>query len=311
MQEVFNIAWFLPSLPAQLRGRPHRRQNWFLPCPFEAESGQGCPTFWEEPCLSGVQGSGAVFFSHCNLKCTFCQNYRISQEHFGREVDIPTLTSIFRELEQQGAHNINLVSPTPYIPQVAAAIKKARSLGMKIPVVYNSNAYEEAGALAQLEGLVDVYLPDLKYAGQETAARFSGAPDYFAAASQTIREMYRQVGLPSFDTGGLMTGGLMIRHLILPGQLADTQQVLRWIAGNFPREVYVSLMAQYFPAYRAVQTPPLNRRLTGQEYNQAMETLLQLGLESGYVQELTAADECYVPPFDGTGVPGSLPSELI
>ncbi len=226
-------------------------------------------------------------------------------------MDIPTLTSIFRELEQQGAHNINLVSPTPYIPQVAAAIKKARSLGMKIPVVYNSNAYEEAGALAQLEGLVDVYLPDLKYAGQETAARFSGAPDYFAAASQTIREMYRQVGLPSFDTGGLMTGGLMIRHLILPGQLADTQQVLRWIAGNFPREVYVSLMAQYFPAYRAVQTPPLNRRLTGQEYNQAMETLLQLGLESGYVQELTAADECYVPPFDGTGVPGSLPSELI
>jgi putative pyruvate formate lyase activating enzyme len=283
----------------------------FCRAPLKPKVARAALHFWEEPCLSGVQGSGAVFFSHCNLKCTFCQNYRISQEHFGREVDIPTLTSIFRELEQQGAHNINLVSPTPYIPQVAAAIKKARSLGMKIPVVYNSNAYEEAGALAQLEGLVDVYLPDLKYAGQETAARFSGAPDYFAADSQTIREMYRQVGLPSFDTGGLMTGGLMIRHLILPGQLADTQQVLRWIAGNFPREVYVSLMAQYFPAYRAVQTPPLNRRLTGQEYNQAMETLLQLGLESGYVQELTAADECYVPPFDGTGVPGSLPSELI
>jgi putative pyruvate formate lyase activating enzyme len=269
----------------------------FCRAPLKPKVARAALHFWEEPCLSGVQGSGAVFFSHCNLKCTFCQNYRISQEHFGREVDIPTLTSIFRELEQQGAHNINLVSPTPYIPQVAAAIKKARSLGMKIPVVYNSNAYEEAGALAQLEGLVDVYLPDLKYAGQETAARFSGAPDYFAAASQTIREMYRQVGLPSFDTGGLMTGGLMIRHLILPGQLADTQQVLRWIAGNFPREVYVSLMAQYFPAYRAVQTPPLNRRLTGQEYNQAMETLLQLGLESGYVQELTAADECYVPPL--------------
>jgi len=178
---------------------------------------------------------------------------------------------------------------------------------MKIPVVYNSNAYEEPGALAQLEGLVDIYLPDLKYAGQETAARFSGAPDYFTAASQAIREMYRQVGPPSFDSDGLMTGGLMIRHLILPGQLADTLQVLRWIAGNFPRDVYVSLMAQYFPAYRALKTPPLNRRLTTAEYNRAVDTLFQLGLESGYVQELTAADECYVPSFDGTGVPASLP----
>lgn len=281
----------------------------FCRAPLKPKVARAALHFWEEPCLSGVQGSGAVFFSHCNLKCTFCQNYRISQEHFGREVDIPTLASIFRELEQQGAHNINLVSPTPYIPQVAAAIKKARSLGMKIPVVYNSNAYEEAGALAILEGLVDVYLPDLKYTSPKTAARFSGAPDYFAAASQAIQEMYRQVGRPSFDAGGLMTGGLMVRHLILPGQLADTQQVLQWIAGNFPRDVYVSLMAQYFPAYRALQTPPLNRPLTGQEYNQAVDTLLRLGLESGYVQELTAADKCYVPLFDGTGVPGSLPSD--
>ncbi|HUM59408.1 MAG TPA: radical SAM protein [Bacillota bacterium] len=281
----------------------------FCRAPLKPKVARAALHFWEEPCLSGVQGSGTVFFSHCNLKCIFCQNYRISQEHFGREVDIPTLASIFRELEQQGAHNINLVSPTPYIPQVAAAIKKARSLGMRIPVVYNSNAYEETGALAQLEGLVDIYLPDLKYASQETADRFSGAPDYFTAASQAIREMYRQVGPPSFDTGGLMTGGLMIRHLILPGQLADTIQVLRWIAGNFPRDVYVSLMAQYFPTYRALQTPPLNRRLTTAEYNQAVDTLLQLGLESGYVQELSAADQCYVPNFDGTGVPPSLPPD--
>lgn len=277
----------------------------FCRAPLKPKVARAALHFWEEPCLSGVQGSGAVFFSHCNLKCSFCQNYRISQEHYGREVDIPTLASLFMELAKQGANNINLVSPTPYIPQIAAAIKKARSLGMKLPVVYNSNAYEEADALAQLEGLVDIYLPDLKYAGTENAARFSGAPDYFPTATKAILEMYRQVGLPSFAAGGLMTGGLMIRHLILPGQLADTFQVLRWIAGNFPREVYVSLMAQYLPAHRALQTPPLNRRLTRREYDQAVDTLLQLGLESGYVQELTAADECYVPPFDGTGVPGS------
>lgn len=270
----------------------------FCRAPLKPKVARAALHFWEEPCLSGEQGSGAVFFSHCNLKCVFCQNYRISQEHYGREVDIPTLASLFLNLGSQGAHNINLVSPTPYIPQVAAAIKKARSSGMKIPVVYNSNAYEEASALAQLEGLVDIYLPDLKYARPESAGVFSGAPDYFPAATKAILEMYRQAGLPSFDAKGLMTRGLMIRHLVLPGQLADTFQVLSWIAGNLPREVYVSLMAQYFPAHRAVHTPPLNRRLTRREYNRAVDTLLKLGLESGYVQELTAADECYVPPFD-------------
>lgn len=258
--------------------------------------------FWEEPCLSGNQGSGAVFFSHCNLKCVFCQNYQISQEHYGREVDIPTLAAIFLDLEKKGAHNINLVSPTPYIPQIAAAIKKARSSGLEIPTVYNSNAYEEVSALAQLEGLVEIYLPDLKYTSAENAGTFSGAPDYFPVATKAILEMYRQVGLPSFDANGLMTKGLMIRHLILPGQLVETLQALNWIAANLPRGVYVSLMAQYFPAYRALQTPPLNRRLTEQEYARAVDALLDLGLEYGYTQELTAADECYTPTFDGAGV---------
>ncbi len=210
----------------------------------------------------------------------------------------------FLSLERKGAHNINLVSPTPYIPQVAAAIKKARSAGLQIPVVYNSNAYEEVSALAHLEGLVDIYLPDLKYALPESAGEFSGAPDYFAVATKAILEMYRQVGLPSFDKNGLMTRGLIIRHLVLPGQLANTSHVLNWIAGNLPREVCLSLMAQYLPTYRAVYKPPLNRRLTKREYNRAVDILLNLGLEFGYVQELTAADECYVPPFDGTGVPG-------
>lgn len=279
-------------------------QTGFCRAPLKPKVARASLHFWEEPCLSGDQGSGAVFFSHCNLKCIYCQNYRISQDHYGREVDIPTLAAIFLSLERKGAHNINLVSPTPYIPQVAAAIKKARSAGLQIPVVYNSNAYEEVSALAHLEGLVDIYLPDLKYALPESAGEFSGAPDYFAVATKAILEMYRQVGLPSFDKNGLMTRGLIIRHLVLPGQLANTSHVLNWIAGNLPREVCLSLMAQYLPTYRAVNKPPLNRRLTKREYNRAVDILLNLGLEFGYVQELTAADECYVPPFDGTGVPG-------
>jgi len=276
----------------------------FCRAPFNPKVSRAGLHFWEEPCLSGVQGSGAVFFSHCNLKCVFCQNYQISQEHHGWEVDIPTLASIFLDLESKGAHNLNLVSPTPYIPQIAEAIKKARLSGMKIPLVYNSNAYEEASALVQLEGLVDIYLPDMKYARPESAGQFSGAPDYFPAAAKAILEMFRQAGLPSFDANGLMTGGLMIRHLILPGHLADTFAVLDWMAVNLPRGVYVSLMAQYFPAYLAARTPPLDRRLTRREYNRAVDYLLKLGLESGYVQELSAADESYVPSFDGAGVPG-------
>lgn len=272
--------------------------------PLKPKVARAALHFWEEPCLSGENGSGAVFFAHCNLNCVFCQNYQISQEHFGIEVDIPTLAAIFLDLEKQGAHNINLVSPTPYIPQIAQAIREARYRGLQIPMVYNSNGYEAVSALSPLEGLIDIYLPDLKYTATANAREFSGAADYFAAAAKAILEMYRQVGAPFFDEAGLMKKGLMIRHLMLPGQLADTLQVLRWIAEHLPEDVAVSLMAQYIPTYRAKQFPPLNRRLTRREYEKAINALLDLNLETGYVQELTSATEDFVPSFDGTGVSG-------
>jgi len=258
--------------------------------------------FWEEPCISGTAGSGTVFFSHCNLKCLFCQNHRISHGGFGREIDAEQLVRIFLNLQERGAHNINLVSPTPYIPVLARAIKTARRRGLTIPVVYNTNAYENVEALSLLDGLVDIYLPDLKYCAEEPARRYSAAPGYFSAATAAVKEMYRQVGAPRLDENGLIRRGLIIRHLILPGQAADSMRVLQWIAAHLPRDVYISLMAQYFPAHRADEAPPLNRCLTKSEYEQVVNRLLELGLENGYVQELEAASEEYVPDFNLEGI---------
>ncbi|HUW65509.1 MAG TPA: radical SAM protein [Spirochaetia bacterium] len=257
---------------------------------------------WEEPCISGSAGSGTVFFSHCNLKCVYCQNHVISEGGFGRTVDADHLAQMFVGLQEQGAHNVNLVSPTPYVPAITRAIKSARRQGLVVPVVYNTNAYENVAVLKLLEGVVDIYLPDLKYCGEEGARRYSAAPDYFAVATAAVTEMYRQAGGPVLDENGLVRRGLIIRHLVLPGQVPDSLQVLRWIAANLPGDVYVSLMAQYFPAHRAVRMPPLNRRLRSDEYDKVVDCLLELGLENGFVQELEAASVEYVPDFNLSGL---------
>ncbi|HBV95916.1 MAG TPA: radical SAM protein [Desulfotomaculum sp.] len=258
--------------------------------------------FGEEPCISGKDGSGTVFFSHCNLRCVFCQNHQISQGGFGRTVDVDHLAQIFIDLQDLGAHNINLVSPTPYVPAVIQAIRSARGQGLSVPVVYNTHGYETVEVLRLLEGLVDIYLPDLKYGSQEPARLYSAAPDYFTAAAAAVKEMYRQVGAPVLDENGLARRGMIIRHLVLPGHVPDSLRVLRWIAANLPKDVYISLMAQYFPTHLAVGIPPLNRRLTAVEYQQVMDGLWELGLEKGFIQELTAASEEYVPDFDLRGV---------
>jgi putative pyruvate formate lyase activating enzyme len=211
---------------------------------------------------------------------------------------------MFINLQNEGAHNINLVSPTPYVPAVARAIEGARRRGLAVPVVYNTNAYENVATLALLDGLVDVYLPDLKYRDGRWAGRYSAAPDYFPAAAAAVKEMYRQTGTPVLDEHGLVRRGLIIRHLVLPGHVADSLQVLRWIAANLPTDVYVSLMAQYFPTHRAPAMPPLNRRLRVKEYQRVVACLLELGLENGFVQELEAASEEYVPDFNLDGVTG-------
>jgi len=258
--------------------------------------------YWEEPCISGSRGSGAVFFSRCNLSCLFCQNYKISQEGFGKDITITDLGRIFVHLQEQGANNINLVSATQYIPQTAEAIRFARANGLTLPVVYNSNAYECIEALRLLDGLVDVYLPDLKYADNKYSLRYSNAPDYFYHATRAILEMYRQTGNPSYDANGMIQKGMIIRHLLLPGLQEDSKKVLRWIRENLPVEVPVSLMAQYTPLFRAKSCRELNRRITKREYEEILDYFFEIGLENGYVQERSSAKEEYTPEFDLSGI---------
>ena len=258
--------------------------------------------YWEEPCISGSKGSGAVFLSHCNLSCIFCQNYKISQEGFGKEITAANLGRILIRLQEKGANNINLVSATQYIPQTAEAIFWARQNGLTLPVVYNSNAYESIEALRSLDGLIDIYLPDLKYADNSFSLLYSNAPDYFFHASQAILEMHRQVGNPSYDKDGIIRKGLIIRHLLLPGLKEDSKKILRWIKENLPIEVPVSLMAQYTPLFHAQSRKELNRRITEREYEEMIDYFFEIGLENGYVQERSSTESKYTPEFDLSGI---------
>jgi putative pyruvate formate lyase activating enzyme len=254
--------------------------------------------FWEEPCISGTGGSGAVFFSGCNLSCVFCQNYEISQNgRFGRVHDIEALASIFLTLERRGAHNINLVSPTQFSQKVAESIELAKRIGVRVPFVYNSNGYESPETLALMDGLIDVYLPDLKYFSDELATKYSSAPSYFEHASRAIIEMARQVGTPQLDDHGIIQKGLIVRHLVLPGQIEDSKKILRWIKENLPRGTYVSLMAQYCPVNKAGDYSEINRTLTREEYEEIVDVLYDLELEDGYIQEMSSASNEFIPDF--------------
>lgn len=255
---------------------------------------------WEEPCISGENGSGTVFFSGCNLRCVYCQNFKISQECYGKEITVGKLSSIFLSLQYKGAHNINLVSPSHYVPQIGQAILKAE--GLQIPVIYNSNGYEGIESLKILDGFVNVYLPDLKYYSPEVSGRYSGAPDYFKVAAEAICEMYRQVGTPVLDDDGLIKRGLMIRHLILPGLAGESIKILDWIKANLPGDIIVSLMSQYIPYYRAGDYPEINRRITRREYEKVVNHFIKLGFENGYVQERDSAEEEYIPVFNLEGI---------
>lgn len=257
--------------------------------------------FWEEPCISGESGSGAVFFSNCNLACVFCQNYKISHEGFGKEISIEELANTYMNLQNQGALNINLVSATQYIPQVVESLRLAKELGLSIPIVYNSNGYETVDALRLLEGLVDIYLPDLKYFDEEYSKDFSCAPDYFSNATKAILEMYRQVGQPVYKDN-LIKKGLMIRHLLLPGLIEDSKKVLKWIKDTLPLEIPISLMAQYTPVYKAKSIEKLNKSITEKEYEEIIDYFFDIGLENGFVQDHSSATSDYTPIFDLTGI---------
>ena len=253
---------------------------------------------FEEPWISGENGSGTVFFSNCNLNCIYCQNYEISNLGKGKEITIEHLAKIFLNQQEKGAHNINLVTPTMYVLQIIEALKIAKSKGLNIPIVYNSNGYENVETIKLLNGYIDVYLPDLKYYSNELSKKYSNVDNYFETATKAIKEMYNQVGKSKFDENGLIKKGVIIRHLVLPNHIQNTKNILKWIKDNMPDDIYVSVMAQYFPTYKAKQDNLINRKLNKKEYNEVLNYLYSLDLKNGYIQELGKHEEEYVPDFD-------------
>ena len=254
--------------------------------------------YYEEPCISGKNGSGSVFFTNCNLKCKYCQNYEISQLQKGKEITIEHLAEIFLKQQEKGANNINLVTPTSYVYQIIGALDIAKKNGLTIPVIYNTNGYENTETIQLLKGYVDVYLPDLKYYSNELAKKYSGVDNYFEIATEAIKEMYDQVGCPVFNEEGIIKKGVIIRHLVLPNHILNTKHILKWVKENMPKDTYISVMAQYFPTYKAKEDELINRKLTKKEYKQVEEYLYSLDLENGYMQELGEHEEEYVPDFD-------------
>ena len=251
---------------------------------------------WEEPVLCGPRGAGTVFFSGCNLGCVYCQNYTIRDGGVGELYTVEALTTAFLSLQAQGAHNINLVTAAPYVPEIAQSLRLAKAQGLQIPVVYNSSGYECAEAILQLEGLVDIYLPDWKYVSPLLSKKFSNAPDYADVVIAAILEMHRQVGELVLDEDGLATRGLVIRHLILPGCADDSRKVLDETVSRLPASTHVSLMSQYTPQADTTEFP-LNRRITQREYDRVISYALSLGLHNILIQERNSAQPLYTPQF--------------
>ncbi|MHB1392896.1 MAG: radical SAM protein [Clostridia bacterium] len=257
---------------------------------------------WEEPCISGKNGSGTIFFSGCNMKCVFCQNHNISQEHFGKEITIERLAEIMLELQEQGAININFVSPTPYAMHIVKAVSIAKQMGLNLPIVYNTNGYETVETIEILKGTVDVYLPDVKYFNDSYSLKYSGVSDYFKQASKAVTAMYNQVGYPEFCENGMIRKGLIIRHLILPGLLEDSKIIFKWIRKNIGKYAYVSIMCQYTPMYRSHVYQEINRKISSAEYGEVLNYFFEAGLENGFMQELESASSDCTPNFDLLGV---------
>ena len=252
---------------------------------------------FEEPCISGTNGSGTIFFSNCNLNCIYCQNYKISQEGKGYLISVEDLANIFLKQEENGAHNINLVTPTTYVYQIIEAIKIAKENGLSIPIIYNTNSYENIETIKALEGYIDVYLPDLKYYSNEISLKYSKVNNYFEYATKAIKEMINQVGNPQFDNNGLITKGVIIRHLVLPSHIQNSKNILKWMKENLDDNIYISLMTQYFPTYKAMEDNLINRKLNRKEFNEIEKYFYLLNFKNGYIQDLEDNEEKYVPDF--------------
>lgn len=275
-----------------------RGQLGFCKMPGQVHAARAGVHYWEEPVISGSFGSGAVFFSGCTLKCAFCQNYDISQENFGKPLTSAELRAAFERLIDEGVQNINLVTPTHFLPDILPALEPK----LPVPVVYNCGGYESVETLRQLEGKIDVYLPDFKYSDNALAKKLSSAPDYFETASAAILEMYRQVGKPVLEDDE-MKRGVLVRHLVLPGCVDNSLGVLDWVAEHFRSgDILFSLMSQYVPMGRAVEMPPFDRRITELEYDSVLSYMMLLGIEDGYTQDFSSAERGYTPSFDLTGL---------
>lgn len=257
---------------------------------------------WEEPCISGEAGSGTVFFSGCTLGCVYCQNHSISMGHRGEKIPIPRLSEIFLELQGKGACNINLVTPDHFVPQIVEAVKTSREKGLTIPVVYNSSGYVGMKALKALAGLVDIYLPDMKYMDSRIGKKYSNCDDYFRHASEAISEMVRQVGDPVFDESGMMKKGVIVRHLTLPGCLEDSKNIIQYLYQTYGDAIYISIMNQYTPMTHVRGFPELDRKISNGEYEKLVEYAISLGVTNGFIQEGETAMESFIPDFDGYGV---------
>lgn len=258
--------------------------------------------FWEEPCISGEKGSGTVFFSGCNLRCVFCQNHEISRMDSKKEVTVERLSEIFLELQEKGALNINLVTPTHYIPQIIEALDIAKEKGLVLPVVYNTSGYEAVESLKRLDGYVQVYLPDFKYMDGELSKKYSSAPDYPEKAKLALDEMVRQAGEAEFSEDGIIRKGVIVRHLVLPNHTDDSKNVISYLYNRYGDSIFVSIMNQYTPLKQVEKIPDLNRKITDGEYDEVVDFAISLGLENGFIQEGETQSESFIPPFDFEGV---------
>lgn len=258
--------------------------------------------FWEEPCISGVNGSGCVFFSGCNLQCVFCQNEKISRGEFGKEIPVERLCEIFLELQEKGAHNINLVTPTHFVLHIIKALDLARERGLNLPIVYNTSGYEKVETLRLLKGYVDVYLPDFKYYDERFSSKYSSCKDYFKVVTRAIDEMFSQVGECEFDENGLLKKGVVVRHLCLPSLTDDSKRILKYINRRFGESVLISIMSQYTPMGDLKGYEELSLPLSQDDYADVLEYAQLIGIDYGFSQEGESAKESFIPPFDLTGV---------
>ena len=276
-------------------------QTGFCGMPDTVQVARASLHMWEEPCISGTNGSGTVFFTGCNLKCVFCQNHIIAIGAKGREVTSDRLAELFLMLQDKGAHNINLVTPSHFVPGIVKALTASRKQGLCIPIVYNTSGYDSVETLAMLEGLVDIYLPDFKYVSSALSTRYSHAADYFDVACKSLAEMWRQVGEPVFD-GDMLTKGIIVRHLLLPGCTEDSKAVIRYLYETYGDRIFISIMNQYTPLPHVASYPELDRKVTEAEYDEVVDYAIELGVEQGFIQEGDTAEESFIPEFDFRGI---------